>query len=406
MNSKFRVSKKGKLYKPKNNNITLTNYSYFDKSNKKPKSFNNTKMTSYNNNSSLNKNNKTKLFKSIYSGFTKTSFGSIPNKTENFLVNKKLDNPRFNDIKSIFYSDQLRNPGVGKYNLTKDFEITGWDMKFGGYGNRFKTSFNQIPGVGDYNPEESKIIEKNRNNIRYKSLYKKPDFFKFLLKYNNELQEIKGPNCTTYTPVYQDEVMKIKKLYTFDSFIGRDEIPQFAMPFGKKNDYPGPGFYTYYSDKIGYNNRQLKFNHENKDENYEDSEIKKHPDKILKKYYNNNGRIKFKLKSRSPKYNNIKVITSEELQIKNLTEKKNNNKIPKLEIILKDIDNKEKHINDFKFHINQQKELEYIKSILGNDNGKPDLFYLSSPRWKDNKFKLKTPGPAYYFNDNLNSFKK
>ena len=44
------------------------------------------------------------------------------------------------------------------------------------------------------------------------------------------------------------------------------------------------------------------------------------------------------------------------------------------------------------------KELEYIKSILGNDNGRPDLFYLSSPRWKENKYKFRTPGPAYYFN--------
>ena len=29
-----------------------------------------------------------------------------------------------------------------------------------------------------------------------------------------------------------------------------------------------------------------------------------------------------------------------------------------------------------------------IKSVLGNDNEKRDLFYLSCPRWKDNKFKL------------------
>ena len=29
-----------------------------------------------------------------------------------------------------------------------------------------------------------------------------------------------------------------------------------------------------------------------------------------------------------------------------------------------------------------------IKSVLGNDNGKGDLFYLSSTRWKDNKLIL------------------
>ena len=43
-----------------------------------------------------------------------------------------------------------------------------------------------------------------------------------------------------------------------------------------------------------------------------------------------------------------------------------------------------------------------IKSVLGNDNGKRDLFYLYSPRWKENKSKLKTPGPAYYFNPKQN----
>ena len=406
MSSKISLSKR-KIYKNKNNNISLTTHSFFDKSNKNSNSFNKKATTSYyQNNTSSDKMNKTKLFKSIYSGFTKTNFGSIPYKTENFLVNKTLNNPRFNDVKSIFYSDQLRTPGVGKYNLTKDFELTGWDMKFGGYGARFKTSMNLLPGVGDYDPEENKNYEKNRNNIRYKSLYKQPNFFQLLLKYNSDLIINKSPNCTTYTPVYQDEVMKIKKRYNFDSFIGRDDFPEFNMPFSKKNDYPGPGFYNYNSDLLGFNNKQLRFSIEKNDKNINDDEIKKHPDRVLKKYYNKKGIINFKLKSRSPKYNNIKIMTSEELQIKNKTEKENNKRVPQLEIVLKNIDKKEQRPNNFKFYINQQKELDYIKSILGNDNGKPDLFYLSSPRWKENKFKLKTPGPAYYFNQNIHSFKK
>ena len=54
-----------------------------------------------------------------------------------------------------------------------------------------------------------------------------------------------------------------------------------------------------------------------------------------------------------------------------------------------------------KFKLNQERELEYIKSILGNDNGKPDIFYLNQPRWKyyENKYKFKVPGPAYYYCD-------
>lgn len=402
MTSKISLSK-DKINKIKNNN-SLTANSYFNKSKKNSIFIKDMNTISHFNNN----NNRKKLFKSVYSGFTKTTFGSIPSKTEKFILNKKINYPRFNDIKSIFYSDKLSNPGVGRYNLIKDFEITGWDTKFGGFGTRFKSYFNSLPGAGEYKPEESKIYEKNRNNIRYKSLYKKPNKLHKLLNIKNNFKEKDGPNCTTYTPIYQDEIMRIKKSYTFDSFTGRDEFTGYTMPFSKKNDYPGPGFYTNNWDLLGDNNKQLKFNYETKNngDNFEDFNIRKNPDKFYKKFYNNRKDVaKFKLKSRSPKNNNIKVITSEELQIKNKTEKQNSKEVPQLEIILKNIDNLDNYTNNFKFYINQQKELDYIKSVLGNDNGKPDLFYLSGPRWKENKYKLKTPGPAYYFNNDLNSFK-
>ena len=41
--------------------------------------------------------------------------------------------------------------------------------------------------------------------------------------------------------------------------------------------------------------------------------------------------------------------------------------------------------------------VEKIKKILGNNNGRPDFFYLSPDRWKKNKKEFKAPGPAYYF---------
>ena len=111
-----------------------------------------------------------------------------------------------------FYSDKITNPGVGKYNLTKNFELTGWDTKFGGFDDRFKKYVDQVPGVGDYNPEENKNFGKNRNNIRYKSLYKQTNLTQQILGFNG-FKDQEGPTCTTYTPLYQDEVMKIKKLY-------------------------------------------------------------------------------------------------------------------------------------------------------------------------------------------------
>ena len=159
MNSEFSKAKKRKLHKINNNSKSLTTIYYTNESNNKSLSMNYTNfISSYQNNSSLQKNNKKKIFKSIYTGFTETTFGSIPYKTENFLLNKNINNPGFNDVKSIFYSDKLGNPGVGKYNLSKDFVLTRWDMKLGGYDTRFKTSFNLMPGTEDYSPEENKIF--------------------------------------------------------------------------------------------------------------------------------------------------------------------------------------------------------------------------------------------------------
>jgi hypothetical protein len=353
-------------------------------------------------NDSSQKKSKKHLFKSVYTGYSKKAFGSIPYKTENFLISDKINNKRFNDVKSIFYFDHLGNPGVGKYDLSKDFSLPGWSMKFGGDNIRFKTSFNEIPGVGDYNIENNKILEDKRNNIRYKSLFKKSTSKKKLLNIQNDNDFI-GPTSTTYSPVYQDDIIKLKKLYNFDSFIGRDKYTGIDMPFStsKTKNYPGPGFYTQNANIFGSSkNKQLKFSYEDKDKekSYEESEIKKNPDKaVKKKYYTRNDFPNFKLKSRSPKYNDIKIMTSEEV-MKNKSETKKIKRVNILDELLKKKPDLQKSSNYLKFKIDQERELEYIKSILGNDNGRPDLFYLSSPRWKENKYQLKTPGPAYYFN--------
>ena len=395
----------GYLSKLSNNSVNPNNNFYKSKNSQKSlKTINNTNSNlnfqisnSKSNNTSQKKSKK--IFKSIYTGYSKNSFGSIPYKTENFLITDNIENKRFNDVKSIFYFDRLGNPGVGKYNLSKDFNLQGWSMKFGGYNSRFKTSFNEIPGVGDYNIENSKILEKSRNNIRYKSLFKNTNtsLKKKILDINPDNSNL-GPTSTTYTPIYQDDIIRIKKMYNFDSFIGRDKYTGIDMPFSSKKDYPGPGFYMQNNDLFGSKNKQLKFSYEEKDKSEEDLEIKINPEKIFKKYYNKREIKKFKLKSRSPKYNDIKIMTFEELQLKNKNEKQKLKRINMLEELLKKKPNIESTSTNLKFKIDQERELEYIKSILGNDNGRPDLFYLSSPRWKEEKYKLKTPGPAYYFN--------
>ena len=380
----------GYLSKLSNNSVNPNNNFYKSKNSQKSlKTINNTNSNlnfqisnSKSNNTSQKKSKK--IFKSIYTGYSKNSFGSIPYKTENFLITDNIENKRFNDVKSIFYFDRLGNPGVGKYNLSKDFNLQGWSMKFGGYNSRFKTSFNEIPGVGDYNIENNKILEKSRNNIRYKSLFKNTNtsLKKKILDINPDNSNL-GPTSTTYTPIYQDDIIRIKKMYNFDSFIGRDKYTGIDMPFSSKKDYPGPGFYMQNNDLFGSKNKQLKFSYEEKDKSEEDLEIQKNPEKAVKKYYNKRDLPNFKLKSRSPKYNDIKIMTFEELQLKNKNEKQKLKRINMLEELLKKKPNIESTSTNLKFKIDQERELEYIKSILGNDNGRPDLFYLSSPRWKE-----------------------
>ena len=65
----------------------------------------------------------------------------------------------------------------------------------------------------------------------------------------------------------------------------------------------------------------------------------------------------------------------------------------------KKIKENEKNVTSKKLYysMEQDRELQKIKKILGNDNGRPDFFYLSPDRWKKNKNNFKAPGPAYYF---------
>jgi hypothetical protein len=403
--NKMKLKTSKEINKLTNSSITGNNILYQSKNSQKSlKSVNNTNsVVTYQNSNSENtsqKKSKRKIFKSIYTGYSKNTFGSIPYKTENFLINNKLDNSRFNDVKSIFYFDCLGNPGIGKYNLAKDMSVHGWSMKFGGYDTRFKTSFNSLPGVGDYNIEESKILEKKRYDFRYKSLYKDSNSKKNLSIVNQN--NINGPSSTSYSPIYQDDLIRLKKSYNFNSFIGRNNYTGIDNPFSSnKQNYPGPGFYFQNTDLFGVSNKnkQLKFSYDEKDKNeQQNTEIKKNPDKVLKKYYNKNDLPNFRLKSRSPKYNDVKIMTTEEVQNQEKLEKQKLKKLNALEELLKNIPEKDKLSTNLKFKIDQEKELEYIKSILGNDNGRPDLFYLSSPRWKENKYKFRTPGPAYYFN--------
>ena len=169
-----------------------------------------------------------------------------------------------------------------------------------------------------------------------------------------------------------------------------------------KNNYPGPGAYRVNNDLFGSNNKQMKFSYEDQfdKKSFTEKEIAKNPDKMTKKYLKIKDLPKFKLKNRTHRKNNFKIIRNEEYITyqKKRCNSQNDNNFEKLNFILKNQPKKEEKSYNLKFKIEEQNELAYIKTILGNDHGRPDLFFLSSERWKDNKYKLKTPGPAYYFN--------
>ena len=341
------------------------------------------------------------IFKPVYTGYTKNSFGSIPSNTENFLIHTdKNINPRFNDVKSIFNFEN--NPGVGKYNLRNKWAKHGWSFSKNGINQRFKKpKVSMYPGIGDYNIEEDKKLEFKRNNIRYKSLFKFP-INKKMRNYFDKKEN--GPSSTSYNIVYQDDIIKLKKNYNFDSFIGRDDYTGYDLPFNCKNDYPGPGYY--FQTVVDFNNENIKKKLNINDTNTIETEgniNNKNREKLVKKYCNIPDLPTFKLKSRSPKTNDIKFYSTLEAQkqhnIQKLKEK--NDKISALDKLLKNKPDQIRSSSNLQFKINQEKELSYIKSVLGNDNGRRDLFYLSCPRWKENKYQLRTPGPAYYFNDNL-----
>lgn len=117
-------------------------------------------------------------------------------------------------------------------------------------------------------------------------------------------------------------------------------------------------YFLLQNNLFGSNNKQIKFSYDEKEKSEEDLVIKKNQDKAVKKYYIKNNLPNFKLKSRSPKYNDIKIITFEELQMKNKLEKKKLKKINMLEELLKNKPDIKKTSTNLKFNIDQERELE------------------------------------------------
>ena len=304
-------------------------------------------------------------------------------------------NDRFSDSNSIFSQIKDNNPGVGSYNLNFDWKLKNNSVKMEhSLEKRFPDSYNFLPSVGDYDVDKGKNIQKQRYNLRYNSLYNRP---KVLI--NDNINNDSNDNLLTYNPKNLNEIEKNKKNYNFSSYSGRDQYrgSKIQSFFDKINDYPGPG--QYFTNE---NLPKKKIFHYNITNNSHSNnfEIEKHlngfsTEKRTILNDENFDKPNFIMKQNGNKRDN-KVYNLEDIY-KFKTEKKIIiNEKEELEKRLRENERKTTSKNLF-FNIKQNRELNKIKTLLGNDNGRPDLFYLSPERWENRKTAFKVPGPAYYF---------
>ena len=347
---------------------------------------------------------------SVHTGENKTNFGSIPRKDEIFLIKKNKYEDRFNSGNSnIYYTDTETFPGAGTYNISNNFILNKYNsISLSSNSIRFNSNFdNQVPGVGNYNLS---TLNNNSHNYRYKSLFKESSS-KNLIRNDsnskNNSDKNKENNVDFYNSVDLHDISLKKKKLNFNSYSGRDNYSGSNSFFDNRNINPGPGSYfkNNINDDISKSVKNIYNSKTFKKDSY--SILQSEAKKIIKEMNKNNDNEKeeemnFKLLN-GKNYPNQKVYS-----VKEITDSYIDNNSPKPLYYQKKKDiskNKlytESDIPYVSFKINEERELKYIKDFLGNENGKPDVFYLNSPRWKfyEKKYQFKVPGPAYYFSEN------
>ena len=354
--------------------------------------------------STKRRNKKEILNKYINRSYFKDSLGSIPANSEKILLqensNKKdrfSNDPIFNRIKED-------TPGVGTYNLNYDWNLKSnavimdnFEEKRFGEENYYN---NYYPCVGHYDAYNGEKYEKEKNNLRYDSLY-----IRTRILFNDNLNNKNIDKGFIYNPKNLNEVAHNKKKFNFASYSSRDNFRGSKIPnlFGKINNNPGPNYYFNEFD-FELNNRNSPKIKQMSQSTVTDINItreknifNKNNEKLIFSGLNkaDHDKPKFIMKQNGNSKNN-KVYNLEDI-----FKKKNEKKIiiNKKEELDKKLKENEKNVTSKKlfYSMEQDKELERIKKILGNDNGRPDFFYLSPDRWKDVIRDFKTPGPAYYF---------
>jgi hypothetical protein len=351
-----------------------------------------------------------------YSSLYKSTYASIPSKTENFLdseTNKQTQNCGFISHSERFTSSATPTPGIGTYNLTDKPIIHAYhtSMSSKGYCNGFVSTssrlkdneyYNINPGPGNYKDETCKSIENDvKHSLHCKSLYKEHTNHSIIDK------GLETPGPSRYDPNKFDNWKLRNKnyIYNFNSYPKRQSIVE-----KYKLIIPGPGHY-YKNGNVKDVKGVVAWN--------EKKVVETEIEKLNGLGIATDGNVKGK--DGVNKVNNKKKVFKNGdmcIHIHNTSTQDHAiiyRQKCKTENGVNANKNKEGSIQNIRFRIEEEKELNYLKQFLGNDNAKPDIFYLNSPRWKnENALKYKAPGPAYYiprnprdkfsYNKNSNDF--
>ena len=345
------------------------------------------------------------LYKYINHSYFKDSFGSIPVKSEKILLeNKSNISQRFSGNDPILNKIKDNTPGVGSYNLEYDWKLKNNAIYMENSDeNRFGEDLgyrNYYPCVGHYDAYKGEKYEKEKNNLRYDSLYNRTRVL-----FNENTNKNFYDKGFIYNPKYLNDVYNNKKKFNFGSYSSRNNYRGSKIPsvLANINNNPGPNYYfnEFNFELKSGGTHKIQLTNQSTDTN-----LKLTKDKNL--FSKNNEKLIFQGKNKYDIYKpnfvmkqhgNIK--DNKVYNLEDIFKMKNNKKI--IVDKKKDLENKlkenEKNVTSKKlyFSIEQDKELERIKKILGNDNGRPDFFYLSPDRWKNKNNELITPGPGYYF---------
>ena len=349
----------------------------------------------------------------ISRSYTKDAFGSIPSKNEKILIYTNTKNKLNKIFHDRFYDPTINisiteNPGVGEYNLSNNINTIHSSVKMDTEDSLSTyINYQNTPPVGLYDITNGENNEKERNNMRYRSIFygnisnedkikeKKSDIYKKInlsnlkLLVNSDKKE-KNNNEIKKFSSYKD---RRKKIIYYSLLLSNNNINNFSkISKTTTEETPGPGYYNAYSEK----DIKIKKN-DNKNLTQKSAEIYdlKKTDMIFK---NNSNTIFNKSKRNDNMYKKYSKYTYEKITEMYKQQNKEHDIRNELEKKLNEYVEKKKYGNDYiKRCIKEEKELEKIKKIIGNDGGKQGSLFLAQSRWREGKYQTKVPGPAYYF---------